>query len=65
VKDLQTLFVIKTRVRDGRNEFADVFSKEEFKTYPTETQILNEMTRWSLMYNVCYSEVEKRYRLAY
>lgn len=64
MKDLETLFVIKTRVRDGKGLFSDVFSREEFKGYPSETQILNEMTRWSLLYNVCYSEVEKRYRLA-
>lgn len=63
MKDLETLFVIKTRIKDSKDAFNDVYSKEEFKTYPTDAQILHEMTRWSLLYIPCYASVEKRYRI--
>ena len=62
---METYFVIKTRVQDGRDTFSDAYSIEEFKTYPTDAQIQHEMTRWNLLYKACYASVEKRYRFVY
>jgi hypothetical protein len=66
LKDLETLFIIKTRLLEVKSgQFTDVYSKEEFKAYPTDEQILNEMTRWnfSISHHTVYSQVEKLYKL--